>query len=58
MTGREPYQELEDEEVTALFVEKKFPPVDELPCGDVMMKCWLSEVESAEEVYLLLKARI
>ncbi|KFY61221.1 hypothetical protein V496_05138 [Pseudogymnoascus sp. VKM F-4515 (FW-2607)] len=59
MTGREPYQEVEDDdEVTALFVEKRFPPVDGLMCGDVMMKCWLGEVESAEEMYLLIKARM
>lgn len=58
MTGREPYAEVKDDEVEALFVEKKFPPVDDLPCGDVMMKCWLGEVKSAEEVYLLIKAKI
>ncbi|KFY34884.1 hypothetical protein V494_06396 [Pseudogymnoascus sp. VKM F-4513 (FW-928)] len=50
MTGKEPYLELGDDEVTALFTEKKFPPVDELPCGDVIMKCWLSKVHSAKEV--------
>ncbi|KFY07756.1 hypothetical protein V492_06856 [Pseudogymnoascus sp. VKM F-4246] len=50
MTGKEPYLDLADDEVMALFTEKKFPPVDELPCGDVIMKCWLGEVHSAKEV--------
>ncbi|OBT40931.1 hypothetical protein VE00_09565 [Pseudogymnoascus sp. WSF 3629] len=58
MTGKEPYLELKDDEVTALFMEKKFPPVDQLPCGDVMMKCWLSEANSAEEVRALIEAKL
>ncbi|OBT99915.1 hypothetical protein VE01_02019 [Pseudogymnoascus verrucosus] len=58
MTGKEPYLELKDDEVTALFEEKKFPSVVQLPCGDVMMKCWLSEVHSAEEVRALIEAKL
>lgn len=58
MTGKEPYLELKDDEMTALFEEKKFPSVDQLPCGDVMMKCWLSEVHSAEEVRALIEAKL
>ncbi|KFX93020.1 hypothetical protein O988_07039, partial [Pseudogymnoascus sp. VKM F-3808] len=58
MTGREPYKELEDDEVTALFVEKSFPLVDQLLCGDVIMKCWLGEMQSAEEVRALIEAKL
>ncbi|OBT87958.1 hypothetical protein VE02_04514 [Pseudogymnoascus sp. 03VT05] len=58
MTGGEPYAELGDEEVTERFGSKEFPDVGGLVCGDVMMKCWLGEVESAEEVYLLVKAKM
>ncbi|KFZ11063.1 hypothetical protein V502_07765 [Pseudogymnoascus sp. VKM F-4520 (FW-2644)] len=58
MTGKQPYVELRDEEVTALFVQKCFPPVDHLPCGDIIMKCWLSEVHSAKDAYTLIKARL
>ncbi|OBT61377.1 hypothetical protein VE03_09240 [Pseudogymnoascus sp. 23342-1-I1] len=58
MTGKEPYLELGDEEVTALFEEKKFPPVDQLPCGDIIMKCWLGELHSAEEVRALIEGKL
>ena len=58
MAGKQPYVELEDEEVTDLYTRKRFPPVDHLPCGDIIMKCWLSEANSAEDVYNSIKARL
>jgi hypothetical protein len=36
MTAAQPYEELTDEEVVALFEEQKFPLVDNLPCSGVV----------------------
>ena len=58
MTGGEPYAELGDEEVMERFGREEFPDVEGLVCGDVMMECWLGEVKSAEEAYLLVKAKM
>lgn len=58
MTGNPPYKELDDDEITELFVKKQFPPVDHLPCGDIMMKCWHSQLHSAKEVHALLALKL
>jgi serine/threonine protein kinase len=58
MTGAQPYEELTDEEVVALFEEQKFPLVDNLPCGGVIKRCWHGEFDSAEEVHGSIKAEI
>ncbi|RDL34683.1 Uncharacterized protein BP5553_07811 [Venustampulla echinocandica] len=55
MTGTQPYAHHTDEEVEALFKEGTFPPVDTIPCGELIERCWHSEVHSAEEVRVLIK---
>lgn len=50
MTGTQPYAEHTDEEVEALFKRGIFPEVDSIPCGELIRKCWHSQVHSAEEV--------
>jgi len=58
MTGTQPYAHCTDEEVEALFKEGTFPPVDRIPCGEVIKRCWHSEVHSAEEIRLSIKAEV
>lgn len=58
MTDRQPYEELSDDEVEALYSQQIFPSVHEVPCGRVIMECWRCEIETAEEVMMLLKAEI
>jgi serine/threonine protein kinase len=58
MTAAQPYEELTDEEVVALFEEQKFPLVDNLPCGGVIKRCWHGKFDSAKEVHRSIKADI
>jgi serine/threonine protein kinase len=51
LTGTDPYEELESHDVERLYQERKFPDVLDLPCGEVITKCWLCQFGSAEEVY-------
>ncbi|OAQ59760.1 protein kinase-like domain [Pochonia chlamydosporia 170] len=50
MVGREPYPDLEEEEVHELFQGAKFPHVDQLPCGEIIHSCWDGTFSSAERV--------
>jgi hypothetical protein len=51
MTGSSPYEELYDEEVASLFLDKRFPSVTGIFCGDLIMRCWREEAETAREIY-------
>ena len=63
MTSRQPYEDLEDDEVEdleddeveALYSQQVFPSVQGFPCGQVISDCWRCEVRTAEEVMLRLK---
>lgn len=58
MTGTQPYAEHTDEEVEALFKKGEFPEVDSIPCGELIKRCWHSQVCSAEEVRLLITTEL
>jgi len=58
ITSTQPYAQHTDEEVEALFGKGIFPPVDSIPCGELIKRCWNSEVHSAEEIYALIKAEV
>ncbi|KAK4235065.1 kinase-like domain-containing protein [Achaetomium macrosporum] len=58
MTGRQPYEELSDEEVEARYSRKIFPSVQGVPCGRVIMDYWRCEIQTAEEAMKLLKAEM
>jgi serine/threonine protein kinase len=58
MTGTQPYAHCTDEEVEALFMEGTFPPVDGIACGELIKRCWHSEVQSAEEIRLSIKTEV
>ena len=55
LTGHSPYEELPSDEVERLYQEKEFPDVSNLPCGDVIIQCWLGEFDSAQQVWDLIK---
>ncbi|KAL5323491.1 hypothetical protein ACEPPN_008028 [Leptodophora sp. 'Broadleaf-Isolate-01'] len=54
MKGHPPFPELDswkDElEIVSRFRNRQFPPLDEVPGGDVVKKCWTGEYESADKV--------
>lgn len=50
MTGREPYEDLSDDEVTAKYERKEFPSVEVLKCGSAIKGCWTGDFKSAEDV--------
>lgn len=51
MTGEIPFQDLPSDEVEKNYKAQVYPNVTNITCGDVIRKCWDSEVESAQEVY-------
>lgn len=48
--GSSPYEEIPSDEVERLFKAKEFPDISAIPCGQTIKQCWLSQVESAQEV--------
>ncbi|KAF2241379.1 kinase-like protein [Trematosphaeria pertusa] len=52
MTGKLPYQDLSEKEITALFKEGRFPETDTLgPFGAIIRKCWQVKYKSVVDVY-------
>jgi len=56
MTGKQPYEDLSDDEVEARYKQLLFPSVATIPCGEVIIACWCSKLKSANEVLELIKA--
>ncbi len=50
LTGRPPYTDKEDCEVGSLYEEGIFPPVNQLPIGDIITKCWVGRYNHISEV--------
>ncbi|KMU81587.1 hypothetical protein DIZ76_010018 [Coccidioides immitis] len=48
-TTRQPYEELEDNEVEKCYKQKQFPIID-LPVSEIIYKCWLEQYTAADEV--------
>jgi serine/threonine protein kinase len=51
MTSRRPYEELTCSEVKDRYRAQDFPDVSKIACGEIILRCWRSEVTSAQEVY-------
>jgi serine/threonine protein kinase len=49
MAGREPYDGLSEDEITARFSRGEFPCVDEFECGHAINGCWTGRFNSAQE---------
>ena len=56
MSWKKPFPELTDDEVLGQFEQEKFPDVSNVPCGNVVRKCWNEEYDGAESVMLALQA--
>ncbi|KAI1571182.1 SPS1, serine threonine protein kinase [Pyrenophora tritici-repentis] len=54
MAGREPYDGLSEDEITARFSRGEFPHVDEFECGQAISGCWTGKFNSAQEVVVSL----
>jgi serine/threonine protein kinase len=55
MTRKQPYEDLKNEEVEARYARKEFPSVNSIPFGDVIIRCWMCQFNSAQEVLDILK---
>jgi serine/threonine protein kinase len=51
LAGASPYDELARDEAETLYQEKRFPDLSGLPCGEVVINCWLGRFEPAQQVY-------
>lgn len=47
--------EIPSDQVEVLFKRKEFPNVSAIPCGQIIQKCWLSQVNSAAHVQALIR---
>jgi serine/threonine protein kinase len=56
MAWKMPFTELTEEEVEELFECDKFPDTGNVPCTEVIQRCWNEEYEKAEDVVLALQA--
>jgi len=50
MRWRQPYEDLDDDEVEAPYACKGFPPVGGVPYENIIETCWTCWVGSAQEV--------
>ncbi|KAH9864714.1 hypothetical protein J1614_010650 [Plenodomus biglobosus] len=50
MTGREPYQDLSDEEVTRRFKQQVFPDVGDFQFARTIKGCWAGDFKSPEDM--------
>lgn len=50
MTMQVPFPELSEEQVIENYRHSRFPDVSELSCGEVIQKCWTSQIASAKDV--------
>lgn len=53
--GTSPYEDVSSDQVEVLFKKKEFPDVSAIPYGQIIMRCWLSQIESAEHVQALIR---
>ena len=53
--GTSPYEDISSDQVEELYKKKEFPNVSVIPCGEIIKKCWLSEVDSAQHVQAFIR---
>lgn len=52
--GASPYEEVPSDQVEELFKRKEFPDVSAIPCGQIILNFWQSQLDSAEHVQALI----
>lgn len=58
MTGKDPYDDLKDEDVEKQYEAGKFPDTSDLTLGDMISKCWNGDIASVEVLYDLVRSSI
>lgn len=58
MTGRQPYDDLSDEEVEARYSQRIFPNMHAIYCQQVITACWRGDIDSAKEAMALIQAEM
>jgi serine/threonine protein kinase len=56
--GSSPYEDIPSDQVEEIFRRKEFPDASNIPCGDIIKQCWLSQVASAEQVQAFIQATV
>jgi len=54
MAGREPYDDLSEDEITARFSRGEFPHINDFECGQAISGCWTGKFNNAQEVVVSL----
>jgi serine/threonine protein kinase len=57
ITSKQPYENLEDDEVVKRFADGVFADINEVFCGDLVLKCWRGEFDSVGDVHKALAGR-
>lgn len=58
ITGKEPFQDCDSDEVETRYATRSFPDVQGQPCDRVIEGCWMGTIPSAKEVVDLLTAEL
>lgn len=58
ITGQYPFQELPSDEVVERYKAHEFPDVTGIMCGEIIDQCWRGEVDSAQQIYDFVEAKI
>lgn len=58
MTGRQPYDDLLDEEVETKYSQQIFPAMHAVHCQQVITACWRGDIDSAKEAMALIQAEM
>ncbi|KAK8153689.1 putative serine-threonine protein kinase [Phyllosticta citrichinensis] len=56
MAWKKPFGEKTDDEAREAYERGELPAISDVPCADVIRKCWNEEFESAEDVAVALRA--
>ena len=56
MTGSYPYADVPSDEVEKLYESQQFPDVSDIVGGNIIMRCWLQQVDSARVIHDCLSA--
>jgi len=50
MAGKPPYHDKSDVEIESLYKQEEFPCIEDILCGELILRCWRREFKSADEV--------
>jgi serine/threonine protein kinase len=50
MAGKPPCHDKSDVEIESLYKQEEFPCIEDILCGELILRCWRREFKSADEV--------